>query len=128
MFKYATHRNQNQPLDIVSVFAIKKFPGTLFVEAHYDWQVMKAIEDIYNVMKGKIEMVEPEQCKTLFSPVEQEEITIRPGDWVRIKSHQIYEGDLGRALAIDPVKRTLYVKLIPREKREIASFNHNNEL
>jgi hypothetical protein len=72
-------------------------------------------------------MVEQEQCRALFSPIEHEEITIKPGDWVRVKSHQMFEGDLGRALTVDPLRRTVFVKLIPREKREIASFTHNEQ-
>ena len=37
MFKYSNHKLHEQPLEIVSAFALKKFPGAVFVEANFDW-------------------------------------------------------------------------------------------
>ena len=37
MFKYSNHKQYDQPLEIVSAFALKKFPGAIFIEAQFDW-------------------------------------------------------------------------------------------
>lgn len=58
MFKYANHKQFDNSLEVVSAFALKKFPGAFFIEAHFDWQVVKAIEGLYNVRQGPVEMVE----------------------------------------------------------------------
>lgn len=70
MFKYANHKQYDQPLEIVSAFALKKFPGAVFVEANFDWQVQRAIEGLYDLRQQGIEIVESDQCVTLFAPIE----------------------------------------------------------
>lgn len=37
MFKYANHKQYDSQLDVVSSFALKKYPGAFFVEAFFDW-------------------------------------------------------------------------------------------
>lgn len=127
MFKYAQHKKANKMLSIVSAFAVPKYPGVIFVEAHFDHQVAEAVENFYFIRNYGIEPIEDEQYHSIFHTVEQERVTVEAGEWVRIKQHQLYQGDLGRLLEVDEDKRIGIVKMVPREKRELTSFSQNGQ-
>ena len=46
MFRHSHLLDTENPLEIVSVFTIKKFPGVIFFEAYFDTHVIKAIEGL----------------------------------------------------------------------------------
>lgn len=46
MFRHSHLLDTETPLEIVSVFTIKKFPGVIFFEAYFDTHVIKAIEGL----------------------------------------------------------------------------------
>lgn len=58
----------------------------------------------------------------MFAPPELEEITVTEGDWVRVRQHTLYQGDLARIMQVDNEKRVVKVKIVPREKRLITSY------
>ena len=62
MFRHSHLLDTETPLEIVSVFTIKKFPGVIFFEAYFDTHVMKAIEGLAIVRQTPPELVEPETC------------------------------------------------------------------
>ena len=49
MYKYQHLQTTETPLDIVSCFALKKFPAVVFIEAVYEASVQRAIEEIQNI-------------------------------------------------------------------------------
>ena len=69
--------------------------------------MQSAIEGLFDLRYRQIEIVEPQQCINLFAPLQLDPVAIENGSWVRIRRHQIYEGDLGRVLHVDAMKRTL---------------------
>lgn len=71
MFKH-NHLIDTNPLEIVSVFALKKFPAAIFIEANFEQHVMRAIEGLTIVRQCPPELVESEQCPNMFKPAEVE--------------------------------------------------------
>ncbi|CAD8066100.1 unnamed protein product [Paramecium primaurelia] len=126
MFKH-NHLIDTNPLDIVSVFALKKFPAAIFVEAYFEQHVMRAIEGLTIVRQSPPELVESEQCPNMFKPAEVEQIDIEEGQWVRVRQHNIYSGDLARVMQVDQERKLIKLKVVPRQKLLMKSIEEEEE-
>ncbi|CAD8163823.1 unnamed protein product [Paramecium octaurelia] len=126
MFKH-NHLIDTNPLEIVSVFALKKFPAAIFIEAQFEQHVMRAIEGLTIVRQSPPELVESEQCPNMFKPAEVEQIDIDEGQWVRVRQHNIYSGDLARVMQVDQERKLIKLKVVPRQKLLMKSLEEEEE-
>ncbi|CAK78021.1 unnamed protein product (macronuclear) [Paramecium tetraurelia] len=126
MFKH-NHLIDTNPLEIVSVFALKKFPAAIFIEANFEQHVMRAIEGLTIVRQCPPELVESEQCPNMFKPAEVEQIDIEEGQWVRVRQHNIYSGDLARVMQVDQERKLIKLKVVPRQKLLMKSLEEEEE-
>ncbi|CAD8073808.1 unnamed protein product [Paramecium primaurelia] len=126
MFKH-NHLMDTNPLEIVSVFSLKKFPAAIFIEAYFEQHVMRAIEGLVIVRQSPPELVESEQCPNMFQPPEVEQIDIEEGQWVRVRQHNIYSGDLARVMQVDQERKLIKLKVVPRQKLLMKSLEEDEE-
>ncbi|CAD8159339.1 unnamed protein product [Paramecium pentaurelia] len=126
MFKH-NHLIDTNPLEIVSVFSLKKFPAAIFIEAYFEQHVMRAIEGLVIVRQSPPELVESEQCPNMFQPPEVEQIDIEEGQWVRVRQHNIYSGDLARVMQVDQERKLIKLKVVPRQKLLMKSIEEDEE-
>ena len=88
----------NHPLSILSAFQRDSLPGMIYVEARSAKQVSDAINGLVGVFPSRgITLVPIEEMASLLQ-IKQQELTVTPGSWVRIKRGK-HNGDLDKAAA-----------------------------
>ncbi|KAI0761362.1 transcription elongation factor Spt5 [Trametes elegans] len=103
----------NRPLQILSAFQRDSLPGMIYVEARSAKQVSEAINGLVGVFPSRgINLVPIEEMASLLQ-IKQQELTVTPGTWVRIKRGK-YQGDLAQVMDITENGEEVGLKFIPR--------------
>ncbi|KAH9903261.1 transcription elongation factor Spt5 [Cubamyces lactineus] len=103
----------NRPLNILSAFQRDSLPGMIYVEARSAKQVSEAINGLVGVFPSRgINLVPIEEMASLLQ-IKQQELTVTPGSWVRIKRGK-YQGDLAQVMDVTENGEEVGLKFIPR--------------
>ncbi|KAI8989014.1 transcription elongation factor Spt5 [Trametes punicea] len=103
----------NRPLQILSAFQRDSLPGMIYVEARSAKQVSEAINGLVGVFPSRgINLVPIEEMASLLQ-IKQQELTVTPGSWVRIKRGK-YQGDLAQVMDVTENGEEVGLKFIPR--------------
>ncbi|RDX52442.1 transcription elongation factor Spt5 [Lentinus brumalis] len=102
-----------RPLQILSAFQRDSLPGMIYVEARSAKQVSEAINGLVGVFPSRgINLVPIEEMASLLQ-IKQQELTVTPGSWVRIKRGK-YQGDLAQVMDVTENGEEVGLKFIPR--------------
>ncbi|KAI0708566.1 transcription elongation factor Spt5 [Earliella scabrosa] len=102
-----------RPLNILSAFQRDSLPGMIYVEARSAKQVSEAINGLVGVFPSRgIVLVPIEEMASLLQ-IKQQELTVTPGSWVRIKRGK-YQGDLAQVVDVTENGEEVGLKFIPR--------------
>ena len=102
-----------RPLNILSAFQRDSLPGMIYVEARSAKQVSEAINGLVGVFPSRgIVLVPIEEMASLLQ-IKQQELTVTPGSWVRIKRGK-YQGDLAQVGDVTENGEEVGLKFIPR--------------
>ena len=103
----------NHPLSILSAFQRDSLPGMIYVEARSAKQVSDAINGLVGVFPSRgITLVPIEEMASLLQ-IKQQELTVTPGSWVRIKRGK-HNGDLAQVMDVTENGEEVGLKFIPR--------------
>ena len=103
----------NRPLQILSAFQRDSLAGMIYVEARSAKQVSEAINGLVGVFPSRgIALVPIEEMASLLQ-IKQQELTVTPGSWVRIKRGK-YQGDLAQVMDVTENGEEVGLKFIPR--------------
>ncbi|OJT06820.1 Transcription elongation factor SPT5 [Trametes pubescens] len=113
MRKAVNTEYSNRPLQILSAFQRDSLQGMIYVEARSAKQVSEAINGLVGVFPSRgINLVPIEEMASLLQ-IKQQELTVTPGTWVRIKRGK-YQGDLAQVMDITENGEEVGLKFIPR--------------
>lgn len=102
-----------RPLQILSAFQRDSLSGMIYVEARSAKQVSEAINGLVGVFPSRgITLVPIEEMASLLQ-IKQQELTVTPGTWVRIKRGK-YQGDLAQVMDVTENGEEVGLKFIPR--------------
>ncbi|KAH9946425.1 transcription elongation factor Spt5 [Epithele typhae] len=102
-----------RPTSILSAFQRDSLPGMIYVEARSAKQVSEAINGLVGVFPSRgIVLVPIEEMASLLQ-IKQQELTVTPGSWVRIKRGK-YQGDLAQVMDVTENGEEVGLKFIPR--------------
>lgn len=114
MRKYLFLKNKGDPISILSAVYQNGIKGYIYVEAHKQSHVKKAIENLsyFTYGSNKQKMVPLNEMPDVLKVV-KETILVEPDSWVRIRRGE-YRNDLAQVDSVDKVKNSVILKLIPR--------------
>ncbi|XP_050117255.1 putative transcription elongation factor SPT5 homolog 1 [Malus sylvestris] len=100
---------------IRSAIALDNLKNYIYVEADKEAHVREACKGMRYVFTAqKIVLVPIKEMVGVVSVERKPSVDVSVDSWVRMKRVKMYEGDLGRVVDVDDVRRRVTVKLIPR--------------
>lgn len=100
------------PLQILSAFQHDSLPGMIYVEARGQQAVINALQGFVGVFLGRGATLVPIDEMASLLQIRKKEITLRVGDWVRIKRGK-YVGDLAQVIDV-PDNEEVGLRFVPR--------------
>ena len=91
-----------------------KTNGHIFVEAFEKAQVLKGVEGFNSITVPRITLIKPDEITNLLQPDPNEEMDLKRGMAVRIKSSGVYNNDIGVIDDVNIDDKSLIIRLVPR--------------
>lgn len=114
MKKYFDLKGKDGEFRICSATALTKSNGHVFVEAQERTQVLKAVEGFNSIPVPRIKLIQPDEIQALLQPDPNEEVELKRGMAVRVRSSGLYHGDVGVVDYVNIDDKTVIVRLVPR--------------
>uniref|UniRef100_A0A7S1KT89 Transcription elongation factor SPT5 n=1 Tax=Percolomonas cosmopolitus TaxID=63605 RepID=A0A7S1KT89_9EUKA len=120
-FDYLYDQNE-EPLLITGAVALDHLQGFLYIEAHKEAHVRKAMEGIDLIFQGKVKMVPLNEMTQVLEIPKANKGMPKRNDWVRM-TRGVYKDDLARVLDVDETRGSATVQLVPRLEFPGQSLN-----
>lgn len=114
MKKYFDLKGRDGEFKICSAIALTKTNGHIFVEAFEKVQVLKAVEGFNSITVPRITLIKPDEITSLLQPDPNEEMDLKRGMAVSIKSSGVYHKDIGVIDDVNIDDKSLIIRLVPR--------------
>lgn len=110
----AMHKQgEDDPLQILSVFASNHVKDYIYVEANSMQHVIAAIRGMHMLYENQVKLVPNNEMVEVFSMDKAQKIHLKEGAFVRIRSGD-YKGDLAQIVSLEEHRGRAMIRVVPR--------------